>query len=105
MPFEPDQGPIGHGSTEEKTGLEHPKHYKVLLHNDNYTPMDFVVDLLITIFGKDRFSAMQVMLNVHNLGHGVCGVYTYEIAETKLAKVHELANQHEYPLKATMEEE
>jgi len=105
MPFDPERGPLDHSSTKEKTGLGKPKQFRILLHNDDYTPMDFVVDILMTIFAKDRLAAMQVMLNVHNLGQGVCGVYTYEVAETKLAKVHELASQQEYPLKATMEEE
>ncbi len=105
MANQPGRGPTGETSADVKIGLDKPKQYKVLLHNDDYTPMDFVVDILMGVFGKDKLSAMQIMLNVHNLGHGICGVYSYEIAETKLSRVHDLAHQHEYPLKATMEEE
>ena len=105
MTHEPDHGPIENSSTKEQTGLDKPRQYKVLLHNDDYTPMDFVVDILISVFGKTEMAAMQVMLNVHNLGKGVCGVYSYEVAETKLARVHEMANQSEYPLRGSMEEE
>ena len=100
-----NQGPIGSTSTEDQIGLDKPRMFKVLLHNDDYTPMDFVIDLLMQVFGKGEMAAMQIMLNVHNLGKGVCGVYTYEIAETKIAKVQEMAEQHQYPLKASMEEE
>lgn len=105
MPFEPNKGEQGQSSTDEKTDLAKPKKYKVMLHNDDYTPMDFVVDILESIFSKDKIAAMQVMLNVHNLGRGVCGVYPFEIAETKTQRVHDLATEHEYPLKASMEEE
>ena len=105
MPFEPDKGGQEHSSADEKTDLSKPRQYKVMLHNDDYTPMDFVVDILESIFSKDKIAAMQVMLNVHNLGKGVCGVYPFEIAETKTQRVHDLATEHEYPLKASMEEE
>ncbi|MDX2470774.1 MAG: ATP-dependent Clp protease adaptor ClpS [SAR324 cluster bacterium] len=105
MPFEPDNGEQNHSSTKEEINLSKPRQYKVMLHNDDYTPMDFVVDILINIFSKDKISAMQVMLNVHNLGRGVCGVYPFEIAETKTQRVHDLAAEFEYPLKASMEEE
>ena len=88
-----------------KTKLVPPSMYNVLLHNDDYTPMDFVVEILIEIFRKDELTATKLMLEVHNLGKAICGVYTYEIAETKIARVHELAQQFEYPLQASMEEE
>ncbi|MCP4755632.1 MAG: ATP-dependent Clp protease adapter ClpS [Proteobacteria bacterium] len=91
--------------TEEKKKVELPKMYKVVLHNDDYTPMDFVIEILIEVFRKDELTATQIMLNVHNLGKGICGVYTYEIAETKVARVHELAQLHEFPLQASMEAE
>ncbi|MBU2647449.1 MAG: ATP-dependent Clp protease adapter ClpS [bacterium] len=91
--------------TEDKQKIELPKKYKVILHNDDYTPMEFVVEILIEIFHKDELTATNIMLNVHNLGRGVCGVYTYEIAETKIARVADLAQQYEYPLKASMEAE
>ena len=81
-----------------------PKMYKVLLLNDDYTPMEFVVDVLEHIFGMDRTSATRVMLEVHTRGKGVCGVYTYEIAETKVAQVMTYARQQQHPLLCTMEE-
>jgi ATP-dependent Clp protease adaptor protein ClpS len=80
-----------------------PPMYKVLLHNDDYTTMDFVVELLITIFHKSFEEATQIMLSVHRSGVGVCGTYTYEIAETKVETVHELASQRGFPLKCSME--
>ncbi len=92
-------------SIDNDQKVELPRQYKVLLHNDDYTPMDFVVDILMSVFRKDEKSATQIMLNVHNLGRGICGVFTYEIAETKVAQVHKLAEQHEYPLHASMEAE
>jgi len=91
--------------TEDKKRVDLPKQYKVILHNDDYTPMEFVVDVLMDVFKKDELTATNIMLNVHNRGKGICGVYPYEIAETKVARVHELAQQHEYPLQASMEAE
>jgi ATP-dependent Clp protease adaptor protein ClpS len=90
---------------DDESKIEVPRLYKVVLHNDDYTPMDFVVQILTSVFKKDEIAATQIMLNVHNLGRGVCGVYTYEIAETKVARVHQLAEQNEYPLHASMEAE
>jgi ATP-dependent Clp protease adaptor protein ClpS len=100
------------GDEEGKTGLvtktrpktKKPSLYKVLLLNDDYTPMEFVVDVLEHIFGMDRTTATRVMLEVHTRGKGVCGVYTYEIAETKVAQVTGYARQHQHPLLCTMEE-
>jgi len=91
--------------TEDEQRIKVPRLYKVILHNDDYTPMDFVVEILIEVFKKDELTATQIMLNVHNLGKGICGVYPFEIAETKVARVHELAQQYEYPLQASMEAE
>ena len=82
-----------------------PPLYKVLLHNDDYTTMDFVTYVLQSIFGKDQDAANRIMLAVHQQGVGVAGVYTYEIAETKIDKVIELARSKEFPLMCTMEEE
>lgn len=79
--------------------------FKVLLLNDDYTPMDFVVGLLETVFHHDETSATRVMLHVHNYGVGVAGVYAHEIAETKVAQVHLLARKNEHPLMASMEPE
>ncbi len=78
--------------------------YKVLLHNDNYTTMDFVVQVLEIVFRKTSSEATQIMLNVHKKGIGICGVYTAEVAETKVAMVNLLAQQRGFPLKCSMEE-
>ena len=82
-----------------------PSLYKVLLLNDDYTPMDFVVHILERIFGKNRDEAMQIMMHVHRHGVGICGVFTFEVAETKVAQVIEFARRHEHPLQCTMEKE
>jgi ATP-dependent Clp protease adaptor protein ClpS len=91
--------------TESKQKVEKPPLYKVLLHNDNYTTMDFVVVILISVFHHSEGDAIRIMLQVHNKGIGIAGVFTREIAETKVAHVTELAQQHEFPLLCTMEEE
>ncbi len=88
---------------DSDTVLEEPPLYKVLLHNDDYTTMEFVVELLVTVFHKSFEEATRIMLNVHRSGIGVCGTYTYEVAETKVETVHELASQRGFPLKCTME--
>lgn len=89
---------------EAKPEIKRPPLYRVLLINDDFTPMEFVVDILETIFGMERTRATQVMLEVHTKGKGVCGVYSYEIAETKVAQVMGLARQHQHPLLCTMEQ-
>jgi ATP-dependent Clp protease adaptor protein ClpS len=91
--------------TEPKARVDQPRLYKVLLHNDNYTTMDFVVSVLRTVFNKSAVTAVQIMLAVHRQGVGVAGVYTYEIAEDKVAKVTELARASQFPLLCTLEEE
>jgi len=83
--------------------LAKPPLYQVLLINDDYTPMDFVIEILKLFFGMSHDRATQVMLHVHTRGKGVCGVFTYEIAETKVAQVNEFSRQNEHPLKCTME--
>ena len=97
----------GHGAlvVERSTQIERPKLYKVFLLNDDYTPMDFVVDILVNYFGKSTHEATDVMLKVHHEGRGLCGVYPYEIAETKVAMVSEKAREEEYPLQCTIERE
>ena len=82
-----------------------PKRYKVLLLNDDYTSMDFVIDILMNVFHKNYQQAEAIMLEIHKKERGLCGVYTYEIAETKVMQVHKLAREQGFPLKATMEEE
>jgi ATP-dependent Clp protease adaptor protein ClpS len=89
---------------EAKPRLKRPPLYKVVLLNDDYTPMEFVVEILQTFFRMDRATATQVMLHVHTKGKGVCGVYTYEIAETKVALVNDHSRKHQHPLLCTMEE-
>ena len=89
---------------EAKPKLKKPPLYQVLLINDDYTPMEFVVDVLQHVFTMDRQNATRVMLEVHTRGKGVCGVYAYEIAETKVAQVTAYARQHQHPLLCTMEE-
>jgi ATP-dependent Clp protease adaptor protein ClpS len=82
-----------------------PSMYRVLLLNDDYTPMEFVVHVLERFFSKPREEAVQIMLHVHRHGVGICGVYTFEVAETKVAQVIELARRHQHPLQCTMEKE
>ena len=89
---------------EAKPRLKEPPLYRVVLINDDYTPMEFVVEILEGIFGMERTRATQVMLEVHTKGKGVCGVYNFEIAETKVAQVMGIAQQHQHPLLCTMEE-
>ncbi|MDQ2693948.1 MAG: ATP-dependent Clp protease adapter ClpS [Pseudomonadota bacterium] len=84
--------------------LQRPRMYKVVLLNDDYTPMEFVVHVLELFFAMSREKATQVMLHVHTRGKGVCGVYTHEIAETKVAQVNEFSRSHQHPLLCTMEE-
>jgi len=84
--------------------VREPRKYKVLLHNDDYTTMEFVVRILKTVFGKSEPEAMDIMLKIHNEGIGVCGIFTAEVAETKVALVRQNAARNGYPLKCTMEE-
>ncbi|MGD9842208.1 MAG: ATP-dependent Clp protease adapter ClpS [Steroidobacteraceae bacterium] len=84
--------------------LKRPPLYQVLLLNDDYTPMEFVVQILEQVFSLDRPTSTRVMLEVHTRGKGVCGVFTYEIAETKVAQVTSIARQQQHPLLCTMEE-
>ena len=88
----------------EKAALKPPPLYKVILLNDDYTPMDFVVRILEHFFGMNREKATQVMLHVHTRGRGICGVYTHDIAETKVVQVNEFSRRHQHPLLCTMEE-
>jgi len=85
--------------------LEEPKMFKVLLHNDDYTSMDFVVEILTGIFHKNHAQAEQIMLQIHEKGKAICGVYSFEIAQTKAEQVKQLAKQNEFPLLATIEED
>src|SRR6056297_3267728 len=102
-PFLPDieEKSISDSRVDERE----PSMYKVILHNDDYTTMEFVVKILMEVFGKSLEKASQIMLNVHRQGKGICGVFIYEIAETKVETVHNLAREHGFPLKCTMEKE
>lgn len=89
---------------ESKPELKKPPLYKVLLLNDDFTPMEFVVVVLETFFRLDREKATQIMLHVHTRGVGLCGVYTRDIAETKVSQVNDFSRRHQHPLMCTMEE-
>ena len=88
---------------EVENDIVEPDMYRVLLHNDHYTTMEFVVEVLQTVFHKHLLEATKIMLDVHKKGKGVVGVYTWDIAQTKVAQVHQLARQNEFPLKCTVE--
>ena len=88
-----------------RTKTKKPNMYKVLLLNDDFTPMEFVVHILERFFGKTKTDAMEIMMNVHQKGVGICGVYTYEIAETKVSQVIDFSRSNEHPLQCTMEKE
>jgi ATP-dependent Clp protease adaptor protein ClpS len=114
---DPEQpGPPGNGgagddgieyglSTQTRVRTKKPSLYRVLLLNDDYTPMEFVVFILERFFNRSREQATRIMLHVHQKGVGLCGVYTYEVAETKVAQVLDLAKRHEHPLQCVMEKE
>ncbi len=101
------------GDDENKTGIvtktrpktKRPNLYKVLLLNDDYTPMEFVVHVLERFFNKNRTEAEKIMWHVHQKGIGICGVFTYEVAETKVAQVMDFSRQHQHPLQCRMEKE
>ena len=88
-----------------KPKTKKPSMYKVLLLNDDYTPMEFVIHILEKFFGKSRQEATDIMLHVHRRGVGICGIFTYEVAETKVAQVMDFARSSEQPLQCTMEKE
>ncbi len=92
-------------ATKTRPKTKRPSMYKVLLLNDDYTPMEFVIWVLQSIFNKGPEDATRIMLHVHQNGVGVCGVFTYEVAETKVAQVMELARRNQHPLQCTMERE
>ena len=108
-----DDGRTDGGSENPNTGVvvktrpktRKPAMYKVLMLNDDYTPMEFVVHVLERFFQKSREEATRIMLHVHRRGVGVCGVFTYEVAETKVTQVMDLARQNQHPLQCTIEKE
>ena len=89
---------------ESDVVLQEPKMYRVILHNDHYTTMEFVIEVLMKVFHKPAAEATKIMLEVHKKGAGMCGVYTYDIASTKVFRVQHMARQREYPLKCSLEE-
>jgi ATP-dependent Clp protease adaptor protein ClpS len=91
--------------TRTRRHVKEPNLYKVLLHNDDYTTMEFVVEILMVVFNKSIEESTQIMLNVHQKGIGVCGIYTYELAETKVDTVERIARANGFPLKCSMERE
>lgn len=97
---EPTDGAV---ITEKKTETKLPSLYRVIILNDDFTPMDFVVNVLERFFTKSHLEATEIMLDVHNKGKGQCGVYPYEVAETKVAQVTEHAREHEHPLQCVTE--
>ena len=103
MSVDPRESTLTETRSEQK--LERPRMWRVLLHNDDYTTQDFVVWVLETVFRKPRGEAFSIMLSVHQSGLGVAGIYTHDVAETKLKTTKNLAEQHEFPLLVTMEPE
>ena len=100
-----DPGRQSDAAVRERRRTRRPRRYRVLLHNDDFTTMDFVVDVLTDFFHKTRTEATQIMLEVHRKGVGVAGVYTYDVAQTKVTQVTERARSEGMPLKCTMEPE
>ncbi|CAM5767988.1 ATP-dependent Clp protease adapter protein ClpS [Labrys miyagiensis] len=98
------EGPGAAVITKTKPATKRPKLYRVLLLNDDYTPMEFVIEVLERFFNKDRDGATHIMLHVHHNGVGECGIYTYEVAETKVTQVMDFARKHQHPLQCVMEE-
>ena len=100
-----DGGPETGVVIKSKPKTKKPSMYKVLMLNDDYTPMEFVVHVLEKFFGKPAEEAAQIMMHVHRRGVGICGVYTYEVAETKVNQVMDFARQHQHPLQCTLEKD
>jgi ATP-dependent Clp protease adaptor protein ClpS len=92
------------GEVEEELEVEEPRLFRVILHNDDYTTMDFVVEVLTTVFRKPAAEATRIMLDVHNKGRGVVGLYSYDIAVSKIDQVHSLSRRREFPLRCSCEE-
>jgi ATP-dependent Clp protease adaptor protein ClpS len=101
----PGGGPQTGVVVKAKPKTKKPSMYKVLMLNDDYTPMEFVVHVLERFFAKSREEATRIMLHVHHRGVGICGVYTYEVAETKVTQVMDFARQHQHPLQCTLEKD
>lgn len=100
-----DREGLPQGEVVEKTDqtTKRPEEWRVILHNDDYTTMEFVLDILESIFHRSPAEAHRIMMHVHTRGHGVCGTYPYEQAETKVGLVHDRAREQGFPLRASME--
>jgi ATP-dependent Clp protease adaptor protein ClpS len=94
----------GNVKLDNNPELQEPVMYRVILHNDHYTTMDFVIEVLMRVFHKQAPEAVKIMLDVHKKGTGLCGVYTFDIASTKVSRVYHMARQMEFPLKCSLEE-
>ena len=107
LPRAPDEAPVRERgvATQTRPKVVRPQRFKVLIYNDDYTPMEFVVALLEQVFGKSPAAATELMLQIHRKGMGVAGVFVLEVAETKVATVHRLAEERGYPLRAGVEKE
>lgn len=90
---------------ETKVDIKKPSMYRVIIHNDDYTTMDFVVEVLVKVFRKKTAEATKIMFDVHQKGKGLVGVYTYDVAATKILQVEKMCEERQFPLKVTMEEE
>ena len=103
--FDTDEGVVTKTRAKTEKKIARPKLYKVLMHNDPYTTREFVVEMLTAVFHRNETEAVAIMLHVHNNGVGVAGVFTFEVAETKIELVTSLARRYEFPLRLTMEPE
>ncbi|HNT29032.1 MAG TPA: ATP-dependent Clp protease adaptor ClpS, partial [bacterium] len=99
----PATGPLTGVKTRDEARTKEPSLYRVLLHNDDFTTMDFVVQILVQVFQRSAAEATQLMLDVHHKGVGTAGVYTYDIAMSKVIQAHQLAEEHRFPLRCTVE--
>jgi len=98
-----DPGFGGLTDTDYDVSMDEPAMFKVILHNDHYTAMDFVVQVLMRVFQKSAAEATKIMMDIHQLGHGTCGIYTYDIAVTKTSRVHAMAKNRGFPLRCSYE--
>jgi len=105
MPLNTGDNHEGGVQFESRSKTKKPEMYKVLLHNDHYTTMDFVIEVLMKVFHMPAAKSTQVMLDVHKKGYGICGVYTYDIAVTKVDEVHKMARERSFPLRCSCEKD
>jgi ATP-dependent Clp protease adaptor protein ClpS len=99
-----ERGALPQGDARSDEEIREPRMYQVILHNDDYTTMDFVIEVLVCVFHKPAAEATKIMLDVHRKGKGLCGIYSYDIAATKVSLVHQLAKKREFPLRCSLDE-